>query len=70
MDPPELIKNKSQLMGACRGCKDINMLVTQLPNEDDILLTFSCSGLVTNDLFQKIIADTAIDAGRGVQFIE
>ncbi|STM08957.1 putative oxidoreductase [Escherichia coli] len=41
-----------------------------LLNEGGILLTFSCSGLMTSDLFQKIIADAAIDAGRDVQFIE
>ncbi|EYH63587.1 23S rRNA m(5)C1962 methyltransferase, partial [Salmonella enterica subsp. enterica serovar Heidelberg str. N418] len=26
MDPPKFVENKSQLMGACRGYKDINML--------------------------------------------
>ncbi|VFT06564.1 putative oxidoreductase [Escherichia coli] len=70
MDPPKFVENKSQLMGACRGYKDINMLAIQLLNEGGILLTFSCSGLMTSDLFQKIIADAAIDAGRDVQFIE
>ena len=69
MDPPKFVENKSQLMGACRGYKDINMLAIQLLNEGGILLTFSCSGLMTSDLFQKIIADAAIDAGRDVQFI-
>lgn len=62
MDPPKFVENKSQLMGACRGYKDINMLAIQLLNEGGILLTFSCSGLMTSDLFQKIIADAAIDA--------
>ncbi len=57
-------------MGACRGYKDINMLAIQLLNPGGVLLTFSCSGLMTTDLFQKIIADAAIDAGRDVQFIE
>ncbi|EEH2223047.1 methyltransferase domain-containing protein, partial [Salmonella enterica] len=70
MDPPKFVENKSQLMGACRGYKDINMLAIQLLNPGGILLTFSCSGLMTSDLFQKIIADAAIDAGRDVQFIE
>lgn len=70
MDPPKFVENKSQLMGACRGYKDINMLAIQLLNEGGVLLTFSCSGLMTSDLFQKIIADAAIDAGRDVQFIE
>lgn len=40
-------------MGACRGYKDINMLAIQLLNPGGILLTFSCSGLMTSDLFQK-----------------
>ncbi|EPR3206663.1 23S rRNA (cytosine(1962)-C(5))-methyltransferase RlmI [Enterobacter hormaechei] len=70
MDPPKFVENKSQLMGACRGYKDINMLAIQLLNPGGVLLTFSCSGLMTTDLFQKIIADAAIDAGRDVQFID
>ncbi|MDU6922871.1 23S rRNA (cytosine(1962)-C(5))-methyltransferase RlmI [Franconibacter helveticus] len=70
MDPPKFVENKSQLMGACRGYKDINMLAIQLLNPGGVLLTFSCSGLMTTDLFQKIIADAATDAGRDVQFIE
>jgi 23S rRNA (cytosine1962-C5)-methyltransferase len=70
MDPPKFVENKSQLQGACRGYKDINMLAIQLLNPGGVLMTFSCSGLMTTDLFQKIIADAAIDAGRDVQFIE
>ncbi|MBY6255714.1 23S rRNA (cytosine(1962)-C(5))-methyltransferase RlmI [Phytobacter diazotrophicus] len=70
MDPPKFVENKGQLQGACRGYKDINMLAIQLLNPGGVLLTFSCSGLMATDLFQKIIADAAIDAGRDVQFIE
>ncbi len=70
MDPPKFVENKSQLQGACRGYKDINMLAILLLNPGGVLMTFSCSGLMTTDLFQKIIADAAIDAGRDVQFIE
>ncbi|KNC08969.1 23S rRNA methyltransferase [Klebsiella sp. RIT-PI-d] len=70
MDPPKFVENKSQLQGACRGYKDINMLAIQLLNPGGVLLTFSCSGLMTTDLFQKIVADAAIDAGRDIQFIE
>jgi len=70
MDPPKFVENKNQLSGACRGYKDINMLACQLLNPGGILMTFSCSGLMTTDLFQKIIADAALDAGRELQFIE
>ncbi|HID9654432.1 TPA: 23S rRNA (cytosine(1962)-C(5))-methyltransferase RlmI [Serratia marcescens] len=70
MDPPKFVENKNQLASACRGYKDINMLALQLLNPGGILLSFSCSGLMPTDLFQKILADAAIDAGRDVQFIE
>ncbi|ARJ44140.1 23S rRNA (cytosine(1962)-C(5))-methyltransferase [Pantoea alhagi] len=70
MDPPKFVENKNQLAGACRGYKDINMLAMQLLNPGGMLMTFSCSGLMATDLFQKIIADAAVDAHRDVQFIE
>lgn len=70
MDPPKFVENKNQLSGACRGYKDINMLACQILNPGGILMTFSCSGLMTTELFQKIIADAALDAGRELQFIE
>lgn len=35
-----------------------------------LLATFSCSGLVSSDLFQKVLFGAAIDAGRSVQVLE
>ena len=35
-----------------------------------IMLTFSCSGLMPADLFQKVVADAALDAGRQVRILE
>jgi 23S rRNA (cytosine1962-C5)-methyltransferase len=70
MDPPKFADSKSQLNGACRGYKDINMLAMQILKPGGTLLTYSCSGLMENDLFQKIIADAAVDAGRSAKFVE
>ena len=70
MDPPKFIENKGQLAGGCRGYKDINMLAMQLLNPCGTLLTYSCSGLMESGLFQKILADAALDAKREVQFVE
>lgn len=70
MDPPKFVENKNQLASACRGYKDINMLAMQLLNPGGILLSFSCSGLMPTELFQKILADAALDAGCDMQFIE
>ncbi|HAS8359558.1 TPA: 23S rRNA (cytosine(1962)-C(5))-methyltransferase RlmI [Vibrio vulnificus] len=70
MDPPKFAESKGQLNGACRGYKDINMLAMQILNPGGTLLTYSCSGLMDQVLFQKIIADAAVDAGRSVKFVE
>ncbi len=70
LDPPKFAENKGQVIRACRGYKDINMLALQLLRPGGTLLTFSCSGLVDADLFQKVVADAAVDAGVQAQIVE
>jgi 23S rRNA (cytosine1962-C5)-methyltransferase len=70
LDPPKFADSKAQLMGACRGYKDINMVAMQIVKPGGLLLTFSCSGLMEDSLFQKIVADAALDAKRDCLFIE
>lgn len=70
LDPPKFAESKAQLMGACRGYKDINRVAMQIVKKGGWLLTFSCSGLMEDSLFQKIVADAALDAGRDCLFIE
>lgn len=70
LDPPKFIENKNQVVSGARGYKDINMLAFQLLSSGGILQTYSCSGLMTSELFQKVIADAALDAGRHGQIIE
>ncbi|GAB2992611.1 class I SAM-dependent methyltransferase [Psychrosphaera aestuarii] len=70
MDPPKFAESKAQLNGACRGYKDINRIAMELLNPGGHLLTFSCSGLMETNLFQKVVADAALDANRDVFFKE
>lgn len=70
LDPPKFAENKGQVIRACRGYKDINMLALQLLKPGGTLLTFSCSGLVDADLFQKVVADAAVDAKVEAQVVE
>ena len=70
LDPPKFVESKAQLTGACRGYKDINMLAMQLLKPNGTLLTFSCSGLMESSLFQKVVADAALDANRNVYFVD
>jgi 23S rRNA (cytosine1962-C5)-methyltransferase len=64
LDPPKFVTAKSDLRRASRGYKDISRLAFELLRPGGILFTFSCSGLMGRDLFQKIVADAALDAGR------
>lgn len=70
LDPPKFVDSKANLTRACRGYKDINRLAAQLLNPGGILLTFSCSGLLSSELFQKVVADGILDANRQAQIIE
>jgi len=70
LDPPKFVEHKQHVVQACRGYKDINMLALQLLAPEGILVTFSCSGLLPEELFHKVVADAALDASRTVQFLE
>ena len=70
LDPPKFVDSKANLTSACRGYKDINMIAMQLLNPGGYLLTFSCSGLMESNLFNKVVADAALDASKSVYYLE
>lgn len=70
LDPPKFAYAQAQVQAACRGYKDINWLALQLLRPDGILFTMSCSGLVTPDLFQKVVFAASVDAHRDVQVLQ
>ena len=61
-DPPAFAKKRSDVERAARGYKDINRLAMSLVEPDGWLLTCSCSGLVSADLFQKIVFSASGEA--------
>jgi len=70
LDPPKFAQSRGNLDRALRGYKDINLLALGLVKPGGILVTFSCSGLVSADLFQKVVFGAAVDARRSVQVLE
>jgi 23S rRNA (cytosine1962-C5)-methyltransferase len=62
LDPPKFAPTARLAERAARGYKDINLLAFKLLRPGGLLLTFSCSGGVSPDLFQKIVAGAASDA--------
>jgi 23S rRNA (cytosine1962-C5)-methyltransferase len=69
LDPPKLANNEAQLDKASRAYKDLNLLACKLAAPGAIVLTFSCSGAMHMELFQKVVAGAALDAGRTARVV-
>jgi 23S rRNA (cytosine1962-C5)-methyltransferase len=69
-DPPKLAQTQSQIERAARAYKDLNLVALQLLKPGGYLITFSCSGLIPPDLFQKIVFSASVDAKRDAQTVE
>jgi 23S rRNA (cytosine1962-C5)-methyltransferase len=70
LDPPKFVANAAQLPRGSRAYKDINLLAFKLLRKGGLLASFSCSGHVSMELFQKIVADAALDARRDARIIQ
>ncbi|MCO5190239.1 MAG: class I SAM-dependent rRNA methyltransferase [Anaerolineae bacterium] len=70
LDPPKFAHSQRDVNRATRGYKDLNWLAFRLLRPGGILATFSCSGLVSADLFQKVVFGAVIDAGRDAQIVQ
>jgi 23S rRNA (cytosine1962-C5)-methyltransferase len=69
LDPPKFAPTAAHAEKASRAYKDINLLAFKLLRAGGLLLSFSCSGGVSRDLFQKIVAGAALDAGVDAQIV-
>lgn len=70
LDPPKFAPTAAQAEKAARGYKDINLLAFKLLNPGGLLATFSCSGGISPEFFQKIVAGAAVDAGVQARIVE
>jgi 23S rRNA (cytosine1962-C5)-methyltransferase len=70
LDPPKLAPTAAHAKNAARAYKDINLLALKLLAPGGLLATFSCSGGVSAELFQSIVAGAALDAGGEAKIIE
>ena len=69
LDPPKFAHTRREVERASRAYKDINLLAFQLLRPGGVLFTFSCSGRVSADLFQKIVFGALVDTDRKGQII-
>lgn len=68
-DPPAFAKSRGDIDRAARGYKDVNLFAMKLIDGGGLMMTFSCSGHISVDLFQKVIFAAALDAGRRISFV-
>ncbi len=69
-DPPAFAKSRGEVDRAARGYKDVNLYAMKLLEPGGVMMTFSCSGHMSLDLFQKVVFSAALDAGRRVSFVK
>lgn len=70
LDPPKFAHNAGQVENAARGYEDINLNAFKCVKAGGYLMTFSCSGAITTDLFQKIVFGALADSGRQAQIVK
>ena len=70
LDPPKFAPTVAHAERAARAYKDINRLALRLLAPGGLLLTFSCSGGISADLFHKIVAGAGIDAGVNAAILQ
>ena len=70
LDPPKFAHTAAHAERAARAYKDINLSALRLLAPGGLLMTYSCSGGVNAELFQKIVAGSALDAQRTARIVQ
>ncbi|HEX8978555.1 MAG TPA: class I SAM-dependent rRNA methyltransferase [Parasulfuritortus sp.] len=69
LDPPKFAPSAAHAERAARAYKDINLQGFKLLNPGGLMMTYSCSGGIGLELFQKIVAGASLDAGRDARIV-
>jgi len=70
LDPPKLARHREGLEAALRGYFSLNRLAIDLLEPGGLLMTCSCSGIVSHELFVDTLARVGLDANRHIQILE
>ncbi|MFN4261079.1 MAG: class I SAM-dependent rRNA methyltransferase [Gemmataceae bacterium] len=70
LDPPKFARARHAVEDALRGYRRLQTLALRLLNPDGILVTCCCSGLVTRDMLEDLLAQLAVEERRDVQILE
>ncbi len=69
LDPPAFAKHNNVLNNALQGYKRLNAKAFEQIKPGGIIFTFSCSQVVSKDIFRKTIFSAAARSGRNVRIL-
>ena len=70
VDPPKMARRRNGLEKALKGYMRVNREALMLLEPGGLLVTCSCSGLVSRDNFEDMLSALAQQTRRGIQIIE
>ncbi len=70
LDPPSFLKSRESMVSASKGYRELNTLAMRGLADEGVLATFSCSHNMPNELFSKIIKESAAAAGRAFTILK
>ena len=70
LDPPAFAKHQRAVQRAMRGYETINALALKKIKPGGTLATFSCSQLISREMFRDAIMRAAVSAGRFVRVVD
>jgi 23S rRNA (cytosine1962-C5)-methyltransferase len=70
LDPPKFARSRDAIEEALRGYRRLQTLAMHLLEPDGVLITCCCSGLITRDMLEALLAQLAVEERRDVQILE
>jgi len=70
VDPPAFAKHKSKRHNAIQAYKRLNLNVFEKAKSGVLVFTFSCSQVITKDIFKNTIYAAALESGRHIKILK
>jgi len=70
LDPPKFARDRHAVPEALRGYRRLQSLGLRLLNPDGVLVVCCCSGLITMEMLDDVLAQVAVEEKRDLQVLE
>jgi 23S rRNA (cytosine1962-C5)-methyltransferase len=70
LDPPKFARSQAALEEAMRGYRRLQTLALRLLEPDGVLVVCCCTGLITMNMLEELMAQVAVECRRDVQILE